>query len=143
MKFNSLLTIALCTTVPMLSYAKKPKTPEATPNQEQTVAPTEEAEPTITEDCLVNVSLFNESVKNKQYEDAYEPWWYVYQNCPNANKAVYTQGSKIIDWKYKNATTPEEKELLRQLILEMHDKRIKYFGDDPKYPTAYILGQKA
>ena len=143
MKFNSLLTIALCTTVPMLSYAKKPKTPEATPNQEQTVAPTEEAEPTITEDCLVNVSLFNESVKNKQYEDAYEPWWYVYQNCPNANKAVYTQGSKIIDWKYKNVTTPEEKERLRQLILEMHDKRIKYFGDDPKYPTAYILGQKA
>ncbi len=143
MKYNALLTIALCATVPMLSYAKKPKTPEEAPKQEQTVAPVEEAEPTITEDCLVNVSLFNESVKNKQYEDAYEPWWSVYQNCPNANKAVYTQGSKIIDWKYKNATTPEEKARLRQLILEMHDKRIKYFGDDPKYPTAYILGQKA
>lgn len=134
--------MALCAAVPALACAKKPKNVEAAPAPAaQTVA--QEEEPTITEDCIVNVSLFNESVKNKQFADAYGPWWEVYNTCPNANKAIYTQGSKIIDWKYANTTDPAEKERLRQLILEMHDKRIKYFGDDPKYPTAYILGQKA
>jgi len=91
----------------------------------------------------MNVSLFNESVKNKQYEDAYEPWWSVYQTCPNANKAIYTQGAKIVEYLYNKTTDPAEKDRLRQLIMEMYDKRIKYFGDDARYPTAYILGQKA
>ncbi len=134
--------MALCAAVPALACAKKPKNVEAAPAPAAQTAAQEE-EPTITEDCIVNVSLFHESVKNKQFADAYGPWWEVYNTCPNANKAIYTQGSKIIDWKYANTTDPAEKERLRQLILEMHDKRIKYFGDDPKYPTAYILGQKA
>ena len=134
--------MALCAAVPALACAKKPKNVEAAPAPAAQTAAQEE-EPTITEDCIVNVSLFNESVKNKQFADAYGPWWEVYNTCPNANKAIYTQGSTIIDWKYANTTDPAEKERLRQLILEMHDKRIKYFGDDPKYPTAYILGQKA
>ena len=142
MKVNSLFIMALCAAVPALACAKKPKNVEAAPAQTAQTAAQEE-EPTITEDCIVNVSLFNESVKNKQFADAYGPWWEVYNTCPNANKAIYTQGSKIIDWKYASTTDPAEKERLRQLILEMHDKRIKYFGDDPKYPTAYILGQKA
>lgn len=142
MKVNSLFIMALCAAVPALACAKKPKNVEAAPAPAAQTAAQEE-EPTITEDCIVNVSLFNESVKNKQFADAYGPWWEVYNTCPNANKAIYTQGSKIIDWKYANTTDPAEKERLRQLILEMHDKRIKYFGDDPKYPTAYILGQKA
>ena len=142
MKVNSLFIMALCAAVPALACAKKPKNVEAAPAPAVQIAAQEE-EPTITEDCIVNVSLFNESVKNKQFADAYGPWWEVYNTCPNANKAIYTQGSKIIDWKYANTTDPAEKERLRQLILEMHDKRIKYFGDDPKYPTAYILGQKA
>ena len=142
MKVNSLFIMALCAAVPALACAKKPKNVEAAPAPAAQTAAQEE-EPTITEDCIVNVSLFHESVKNKQFADAYGPWWEVYNTCPNANKAIYTQGSKIIDWKYANTTDPAEKERLRQLILEMHDKRIKYFGDDPKYPTAYILGQKA
>lgn len=142
MKVNSLFIMALCAAVPALACAKKPKNVEAASAPAAQTAAQEE-EPTITEDCIVNVSLFNESVKNKQFADAYGPWWEVYNTCPNANKAIYTQGSKIIDWKYASTTDPAEKERLRQLILEMHDKRIKYFGDDPKYPTAYILGQKA
>ncbi|MGM9837722.1 MAG: hypothetical protein ACI30A_04445 [Paludibacteraceae bacterium] len=142
MKCKSLVIIALCASVPAIVCAKKPKKAEAeaAPQEQQTAV--QEEEPTITEDCVINVSLFNESVKNKQYQDAYGPWWEVYNTCPNANKAIYTQGSKIVDWLYKNTNDPAEKERLRKLILEMSDKRIKYFGDDPKYPTAYVLGLK-
>lgn len=142
MKTKSLLIVALCASLPALASAKAPKTAEAEAAPQEQPAAAEE-EPTITEDCIINVSLFNESVKNKQFADAYGPWWEVYNECPNANKAIYTQGSKIIDWLYANTTDPAEKDRLRKLILEMSDKRIKYFGDDPRYPTAYILGQKA
>lgn len=105
-------------------------------------APAMAEDPAITEECVINVSLFNESVKNKQFDDAYGPWLETYTNCPNANKAIYTAGAKILNWKYKNAKDAAEKEQYRQMAIEMHDKRIQYFGNDPKYPAAYILGEK-
>ena len=75
MKVKSLLVIALAAAVPAMACAKKPKKVEAEPVKEEVVVV--EEEPTITEECVVNVSLFHESVKNKQYADAYEPWWEV------------------------------------------------------------------
>lgn len=142
MKIKLIVTLLICAGVPAMACAKKPKkNVEAQPQQvAETVV--EEEEPTITEECVVNVSLFNESAKNKQFEDAFGPWWEVYSTCPNANKAVYTQGAKILEWKFNNATTEAEKDEIRNLIMQMHDKRIKYFGTDPKYPEAYILGEK-
>ena len=141
MKFKSLLVVALAASMPMLLMAKKPtkvgtETPvEAAPAQE-------EAEPTITEECVINVSLFHESVKNKQFADAYEPWFEVYNTCPNANKSIYTDGSKIVEALFQATTDPAEKERLAKLAVEMQDKRIRFFGNDPKYPKAYILGEK-
>jgi len=127
--------------VPALAYAKKPI---QTVEESMSAAPVvEEEEPVITEECIGQVSLFSEYCKAKQFADAYEPWLEVYKNCPNANKAIYSKGSQILEWKYKNATTAEEKVQIAQLAMQMYDKRIKYFGDDPKYPVAYILGQKA
>lgn len=102
-----------------------------------------EAEPVVTEECITNVSLFYEAAKNKLYADAVTPWMMVYEQCPNANKAIYSQGPDIIAWQISQAKTEEEKQVLKNRLMEMYDKRIQYFGDDPKYPTAYILGEKA
>ena len=140
MKVRNLILIALCAAIPALACAKKPKV-EAAPAAEETPAVVEE-EPVITEECLMNISLFNESVKNKQYQDAYNPWWSVYTTCPNANKVIYTKGLDVVEYMYNQATDPAEKDRFRNLALELCDKRIKYFGDDSRYPTAYILGQK-
>jgi tetratricopeptide (TPR) repeat protein len=141
MKFRTLVVLALAAAVPALACAKKPKKVDAEPEAKKTVQEPE-AEPVITEECVINVSLFHESVKNKQYADAYEPWWEVYSTCPNANKAIYTDGVKIVEALYKAATDEKEKERLANLAIEMQDKRIRYFGNDPKYPTDYILGEK-
>lgn len=141
MKFKSLILLALCAAIPALACAKKPKV-EAEPQPAQQAPVVLEEEPVITEECIMNVSLFNESVKNKQYQDAYNPWWEVYTTCPNANKAIYTAGAKIVEYMYEHATDETEKERLRNLAIELCDKRIRYFGDDPRYPKAYILGQK-
>lgn len=140
MKFKSILVVALAAVVPALACAKKPKTPAPAPVEEAPVV--EEAEPVLTEECLVNVSLFHESVKNKMFADAYEPWWDVYTNCPNANKSIYTDGAKIVEALYQATSDPAEKERLAKLAIEMQDKRIRWFGNDPKYPKAYILGEK-
>ena len=140
MKVRNLILIALCAAIPALACAKKPKV-EAAPATEETPAVVEE-EPVITEECFMNISLFNESVKNKQYQDAYNPWWSVYTTCPNANKVIYTKGLDVVEYMYNQAKDPAEKDRFRNLALELCDKRIKYFGDDSRYPTAYILGQK-
>ena len=140
MKFKTLLVVALAAAVPALACAKKPKkVAEETVVKEAVV---EEETPTITEECVMNVSLFHEAVKNKMYADAYNPWWSVYTTCPNANKSIYSDGAKIVEALYQATSDPAEKERLAKLAVEMQDKRIKYFGTDPKYPTAYILGEK-
>jgi tetratricopeptide (TPR) repeat protein len=141
MKFKTLVVLALAVTVPALACAKKPKkVAEDAPVQ---VAPVvEEEEPTITEECVINVSLFHESVKNKMYADAYGPWWETYTTCPNANKSIYTDGAKIVEALFQATADPAEKERLAKLAIELQDKRIRFFGNDPKYPKAYILGEK-
>ena len=101
-----------------------------------------EEDPVITEECVMNVSLFHESVKNKMYADAYGPWWEVYTTCPNANKSIYSDGAKIVEALYQATNDPAEKDRLAKLAVEMQDKRIRYFGNDAKYPKAYILGEK-
>jgi tetratricopeptide (TPR) repeat protein len=137
MKFKNLLVVALAVAVPALACAKKPKKGEVAE-----AAVVEEPEIVPTEECKESVSLCHEAVKNKMYGDAYEPWWDAYTNCPNFNKSIYTDGAKIIEALYEAATDPAEKERLANLAIELQDKRIKYFGNDPKYPANYILGEK-
>ncbi len=98
--------------------------------------------PAVSEECLVNISLFNESAKNKQYADAVAPWYKVYEECPSANRAIYTRGADILAWQISQAQTQEEKDVFKNRLMEMYDKRIQYFGHEPKYPTPYILGLK-
>lgn len=150
MNLKQVLTFVLVALIPMVGSAKKVKkelkqqmVSEKMAEKKAANTPVlEEPEPTITEECVINVSLFHESVKNKQYADAYEPWWSVYSTCPNANKIIYTDGAKIVEALYKETTDEAEKERLAKLAVEMQDKRIRFFGNDPKYPTAYILGEK-
>ena len=139
MKIKTLLVVALAAAVPALACAKKPTKPAA---EQAPAAPVVEEDPVITEECVMNVSLFHEAVKNKMYADAYEPWFEVYNTCPNANKSIYSDGSKIVEALYQATSDPAEKERLAKLAIEMQDKRIRFFGNDPKYPTAYILGEK-
>ena len=137
---KTLLYIALAISIPALACAKKPKTPK--PQAEQQTVVEEEPEPELTEECLRNISIVHENVKNKQFEDAYEQWMQVYTTCPQANKSIYTDGAKIVEYLYNKTTDPAEKERLANLAVQMCDKRIKYMGNDPKYPRAYILGEK-
>ena len=134
---NKFLIIALCAAIPMAGFAQKKA--KKGKHVEEVVAPVVEV--LSDEECLMNLSLFHESVKNKQYEEAYGFWLPVYQSRPDLNKAIYTDGAEILNYRYQQCTDENLRNALRDSIMKLHDERIKFF-DDPKYPDAYVLGLK-
>ena len=134
---KKVLLIALCFAIPMVGFAQKKKKKGAEP---EVVAPV--VETLSDEECMVNLSLFHESVKNKQYDEAYGFWLPVYQSRPDLNKAIYTDGTEILGHRYQQATDENVRKALRDSIMQLHDDRIKYF-DEARYPDAYVLGVKA
>jgi len=146
MKFKvliaSLLLFAFFANAVAQKDTKKDKDNTSKTTPEVTTTPTTET-PLITEECLVNISLFNESAKNKQFADAYTPWLAAYKDCPNANRAIYTRGREILQWKLAQSKDEATYSATFNLLMEMYDNRIKYYGNDQRTPTAWILGVKA
>ena len=134
---KKVLLIALCFAIPMAGFAQKKKKKGAEP---EVVAPV--VETLSDEECMENLSLFHESVKNKQYDEAYGFWLPVYQSRPDLNKAIYTDGTEILGHRYQQATDETVRKALRDSIMQLHDDRIKYF-DEARYPDTYVLGVKA
>ena len=136
---KKVLLIALCFAIPMAGFAQKSK-------KKKNGAEPEEVAPVVTtltdEECMVNLSLFHESVKNKQFEEAYGFWLPVYQSRPDLNKAIYTDGAEILGYRYQQTIDENVRKALRDSIMQLHDDRIKYF-DEAKYPDSYVLGLKA
>lgn len=124
------------------SKKSKKDTSQGTITEAPAPAPASSA-PVVTEECTVNISLFVESAKNKQYADALAPWNAVYKDCPAANRVIYSRGREIVSWELSQAKDNVSYQKVFDKLMQMHDNRIKYFGDDPKYPTPYILGIKA
>ena len=136
---KKILIIALCVAIPMVGFAQKKAKKGKNAQEEVVVEPVVEV--LDDEECLMLLSLSHESVKAEQYDDAYENWSKLYQSRPDFNKTIFTDGNKILEYKWNNAQTPEEKNQWREMIMKLHDERIKFF-DDPKYPDAYVLGLK-
>ena len=134
---KKVLLIALCFAIPMVGFAQKKKK-----KGEESVVETPAVTTLSDEECMTNLSLFHESVKNGQYEEAYGFWLPVYQSRPDMNKAIYTDGAKILDYRYQQATDENVRKALRDSIMQLHDDRIKYF-DEARYPDTYVLGVKA
>ncbi|HQB69453.1 MAG TPA: hypothetical protein PKY37_05000 [Paludibacteraceae bacterium] len=97
----------------------------------------------VSETCLVNISLFAESAKYKNYADALAPWKAAYAECPQASRAIYTYGSRILVWQIDKEKNHAVKDELVTKLMNLYDDQIKYFGNDEKQPRAYLLGMKA
>jgi len=145
---KKLIILMLSIVVLTNCYAqKKSKKDKKEPARTEVVAPAPEPAPVesnvVTEECLTNLSLFNESAKNKQYADALAPWNQVFENCPGANKAIYSQGRYIVQWELSQQKDDASYKKVFDKLMLMYDKRMKYFGDDPKYPAAWVKSLKA
>ena len=45
--------------------------------------------------CVKNLSLFNEFIKQKAYAESLEPWRRCIEICPKSRKGLYTNGAKM------------------------------------------------
>lgn len=108
---------------------------------QQTIQPVEKHE--VTEECIVNTSLFTEYAKVKNYADALDPWQKVYNDCPTASKNIYIQGVNIINWQISQTSDAVQRNELIDKLMKLFDDRIKFYGNDKKMPREKILAQKA
>ena len=103
--------------------------------------------------CLMNLSLYTESFrqwrqshyKSDAINDIIGPWNWVFKNCPRSTENIYIDGVRILKYKYKNATTEEQKKGLIDTLMMIFDQRIKYFPDNYRthLPQAgYIKGRQ-
>ncbi len=91
-------------------------------------------------ECMTNLSIYAEHAKVKNYEAAYTPWKMVYETCPGINKANFSLGEKILDYKIDNTTGAEKKAYVDEL-LALHDKSMEYFPKN--YTLASVNSDKA
>lgn len=85
---------------------------------------------------LLNTSIYTQLAKQGRYADALPSWRYVFKNAPAFQKTTYVNGVNIM--RYMSKKNPKYVDSL----MMVYDQRIKYFGDDRLYPTAWILGRK-
>lgn len=139
-----MLSVAVLTNCYAQRRTKKAKNQKNVPTEVAAPQVNEETESLeVTEECLINLSLFNESARNKQYAEAFEPWKQVFDNCPTANRAIYSHGRSILHWQLSQQVNDEDYQKVFDQLMKMFDQRIKYFGDDSRYPTPWIKGIKA
>lgn len=87
--------------------------------------------------CLRNLSLYQEYYKQESYKDAAGYWKVVYNECPLATKNIYIHGEKMIRHSIEKAESKEEKAELLDSLINMYNKRIKYFDQE-----GYVTGKK-
>ncbi len=93
--------------------------------------------------CSENVSLFYSYGKSKNFEDAYPFWRKAYDECPASSPNIYLMGVDIINWQLSNETDPAKREELINAMMKLFDDRVKYFGNNPRYPKDNTIARKA
>ncbi len=88
--------------------------------------------------CKMNLSVYREFVKQKNYEDALPAWRKTMQLCPKSTKNLYIDGARI--YRYLIKKNKDNKDLRQKYVdtlMWIYDQRIKYFDHE-----AENLGKK-
>lgn len=81
-------------------------------------------------DFMNEVSLFTEFYKQDDYKSALPHWKKLYSKYPKSTENIYIQGIKMYEDMIENADSPEEKSKNIDKLMEIYDKRIKYFNEE-------------
>lgn len=88
------------------------------------------------EECMLNLTLMNDYVKSKKYDEAFEPWMKVRNKCPKFNIAIYKYGEKILNHKIKNSSGAEKVAFIEDYEVLLNKGR-EYFAS--KYKLGEVL----
>lgn len=80
--------------------------------------------------CLMNLSLYREFIKQKNYKEALPGWRRVFNECPMSTKNIYIDGVKIFGYMIKQEKKEEKKKKYIDSLMMVYDQRIQYFGDE-------------
>ncbi|MDD4820993.1 MAG: hypothetical protein PHI48_00330 [Bacteroidales bacterium] len=94
--------------------------------------------------CVVSLNQLSGDIKSENYPDAEKNFNIVYSECPGCSENLYVRyAPRIFSWKMKNEKDSVKRgEILKQWVA-VFDKQIKYFGENGKNPTGWIIGEKA
>ena len=63
----------------------------------------------------------------QKYDEAFENWKFVFENCPDLNLAIYADGEKILKHKIKTIEGNTKVNFI-ELLLTVWDKRQQYYA---------------
>jgi tetratricopeptide (TPR) repeat protein len=84
------------------------------------------------QDCNVTLSLFNESAKVKNFDDAYPKYKDLLENCADLNILIYQRGEKMLEDMIDLAETDDKKMQLVQEYIANQRMRLEKFPNDTK-----------
>jgi len=84
------------------------------------------------QDCNVTLSLFNESAKVKNFDDAYPKYKDLLENCADLNILIYQRGGKMLEDMIDLAETDDKKMQLVQEYIVNQRMRLEKFPNDTK-----------
>lgn len=87
--------------------------------------------------CVRNLSIYREFFRQKNYNDALEPWRWVFNNCPISSQNMYLDGAVLFKELFNAEKNPEKKEKFVDTLMLVYDQRIKTFGRE-----GFVLGRK-
>jgi tetratricopeptide (TPR) repeat protein len=82
---------------------------------------------TNAQDCNVTLSLFNESAKVNNFDDAYPKYKQLIESCSDANILIYQRGEKLLEGMIDQADTEERKNELIQEYIDNQMMRLEKF----------------
>ena len=88
--------------------------------------------------CLMNLSLYSEFFKHKNYNDAIGPWRKVFNECPAASEKMYVDGVSMFKQFLSGEKNPDVANAYIDTVMMIYDRRMEYFNDE-----ANVLGRKA
>ena len=87
--------------------------------------------------CGRYLSAYRGFFKLSLYEDAYETWWKVFNNCPASSEKMYVDGVTMYRSFIEAAPDGPVREGLIDTLMLIYDRRMEYFGGEGN-----VLGRK-
>ena len=82
------------------------------------------------QECNLKYSTWRSDVKSKNYEAAYEPWLWTFNNCPELSINIYKVGMEIVEYRYDKAVSETDKKVAADMVRNVYQQRLKYFPNE-------------
>lgn len=92
--------------------------------------------------CKRSYTLYKEFHRQQNYKDALPHWMKTIEVCPKFSTSIWSDGEKMFRDRIESSEDPLTREVLIDSLMWVLDRRIEYFGTNPRFPEGYILGNK-